>query len=239
MRRIFLVRHGESEANVDKAILLRKPDHAIGLSEKGERQAVEAGRWLEDHLDRVITRAPNPRNGTERPKDLIRMWVSPYRRTRETGAGLMNVLGPSPDGRPPWCEVKEHVLLCEQQYGLFDGILDEDLPKRYPEEHAHYKKCEDFEGRFWARMPLGESRFDVVQRVHQSFGTFHRDNDRHGINNIIVVAHGVTIRAFVMMWTHKPVEWFEAEPNPRNCSIRLIENGEDAGYIFEGFKNRG
>ena len=47
------------------------------------------------------------------------------------------------------------------------------------------------------------------------------------------MAHGVTIRAFVMMWCHKTPEWFDDEPNPKNCSIRYIENGTDYGYIYE------
>ena len=113
---------------------------------------------------------------------------------------------------------------------------DDELPKKYPNEHEHYAKQEAFEGRFWARMPLGESRFDVATRVHQAFGTFHRDNDDHGISNIIVVCHGVTLRAFTMMWLHRTPEWFEAEPNPKNCAVRLIEHGEDKGYVFPGFK---
>jgi len=39
-----------------------------------------------------------------------------------------------------------------------------------------------------------------------------------------------------MQWLHYPVEWFEKELNPQNCSIRLIEDNVDHGYIFEGFK---
>jgi 2,3-bisphosphoglycerate-dependent phosphoglycerate mutase len=38
-----------------------------------------------------------------------------------------------------------------------------------------------------------------------------------------------------MMWCHLSPEWFEAEPNPRNCAIRLIEAGNDEGYVFTGF----
>jgi hypothetical protein len=34
---------------------------------------------------------------------------------------------------------------------------------------------------------------------------------------------------------HLSPEWFEAEANPNNCAIRLIENGADQGYVFEGF----
>ena len=80
-------------------------------------------------------------------------------------------------------------------------------------------------------MPLGESRFDVAVRVHQFFGTIQRDKEKHGIKNIIVVCHGVTLRAFVMMWCHFTPEWFEDEPNPPNGAIRLIQGDNDMGYI--------
>ena len=99
---------------------------------------------------------------------------------------------------------------------------------------AYYEKCKKFEGKLWPKMPLGESRFDVCQRVHQSFGTFHRDNDKHGVDHIIVVAHGTVNRAFVQMWLHKPAEWMHKEPNPKNCSVRAIYGSQDMGYIFDG-----
>ncbi len=209
--RIFLVRHGQSLSNVDLDIHKTMPDHAIPLSPKGEEQAKEAGNRLAELL---------PRRNPEH----VRLWVSPYKRTRQTAEGILSAC-------PMIFDSREHVLLCEQQFGLFDGVLDEELPKRFPEEYRHYVLCERFEGRFWARMPMGESRFDVAQRVHQSFGTFHRDKDRHGIGTIVVVCHGVTLRAFVMMWCHLTPEWFEAERNPKNCAIRLIENGIDRGYL--------
>jgi 2,3-bisphosphoglycerate-dependent phosphoglycerate mutase len=122
--------------------------------------------------------------------------------------------------------------LSEQQFGLFDGIPDADLPTAFPVEYAHYKKQEDFKGKFWAKMPLGESRYDVALRVHQAFGTFHRDAAAHGIHRLIIVAHGISIRAFLLQWLHLPFEWFEEEPNPANCSIRLIQGRADMGYLL-------
>lgn len=225
--RIFLVRHGESLGNVDKQVHCTMADHAIPLSERGYDQAVAAGHRIDQCLRGGSI-------GTIRilSKPYIRLWTSPYRRTRQTAAAIRNNCHWVTDSR-------EHILLCEQQFGLFDGVPDEDLPTRYPAEHAHYKKQQDWGGRFWARMPMGESRFDVATRVHQAFGTFHRDRDRHGIENIIVVCHGVTLRAFIMMWFHHDPEWFEQEPNPGNCAVRLIEQGQDRGYIFNGFDRAG
>ena len=112
-----------------------------------------------------------------------------------------------------------------------EAIYPED---ELPEEWAHYQKCVGFEGKFWARIPLGESRFDVATRVHQAFSTFTRDA-RLGTKDIIVVGHGVMLRAFVMMWCHRTPEWFEQEPNPKNCALRLIDGSNDRGYLFDGF----
>ncbi len=224
--RIYLVRHGQSVANIDPTVHRETPDHAIGLSPEGVEQARKAGEFLRMRRMERLGLTPYEMN---KQCANVRLWMSPYLRARETAHEIVNrnrYIG----------TVREHVLLCEQQFGLFDGVPDEELPRLYPAEHAHYAKCEAFEGRFWARMPLGESRFDVAQRVHQAFGTFHRDAERHGIDDLIIVAHGVTIRAFVMMWCHKSVDWFESEPNPANCSIRMIVDGEDHGYIFEGFR---
>jgi broad specificity phosphatase PhoE len=222
--KIYLVRHGESEFNVDKSLGLIHPDHSFDLTSLGYNQANRMAEFLYEHL-----RADTPKK--------LRIWTSPYQRARETAQAIHSRLqyginNHCYDGS--WCELREHINLVEQQFGLFDGIPDGELPERYPDEQAHYQKHMDEGGRFWARMPLGESRFDVAIRVHASFGTFQRDNDRHGLRDIIIVSHGVTIRAFIMQWLHLSPEWFEEEPNPKNCSVRLLEDGEDKGYIYEG-----
>lgn len=216
MRRIFLVRHGESIANIDKSVHLNTSDHAISLSIKGRQQANAAGQFLQKYIRDI--------NNDIR----CRLWTSPYERTRQTSDGI------EAGSTDIILDRKEHVNLCEQQFGLFDGLEDDELAKRFPAEFEHYKKCEHDLGRFWARMPLGESRFDVAIRVHQAFGTFHRDCDKYGVENIIVVCHGVTLRAFVMQWLHLTPEWFDNERNPGNTWIRLIEGDLDRGYIYKG-----
>ena len=236
VKRIFLVRHGQSMGNVDKTIHQTTADHAIPLSEEGKLQAVRAGEFLGAWFQRLED-APIG-TGTLRP----RLWTSPYLRTRQTSDGIeqgidklpSSIATPRHESVSRILDRREDIALCEQQFGLFDGIPDEDLPLRYPDAHAHYRKQEEFEGRFWARMPMGESRFDVAMRVHQAFGTWQRDAEKHDIDHLIVVSHGVTIRAILMRWLHLPFEWFETERNPKNCSVRLIEDNEDRGYIYTG-----
>lgn len=218
---IFLVRHGFSAGNKDKKVHHDLPDHAIPLAEEGLAQAWASGLAIQHYLF-----------SNNLHKSHVRLWQSPYLRTRQTAAEITKIVWNKGDSIIT--DVREDVALCEQQFGLFDGLSDDELKEKYPNEYAHYEKCERFDGRFWARMPLGESRFDVTLRVHQMFGTWIRDAERHGINTIVVVSHGVTIRAIMMRWLHRTFEWFENEPNPNNCSVRIISSGEDKGYIHNG-----
>lgn len=217
--RIVLVRHGESLGNVDPTVHTTTADHAVPLSERGKQQARTAGAQVAAYLARA----------TEGDRPHVRLWVSPYQRTRQTADGVMETAA-------GWITDRvEHILLCEQQFGLFDGVPEAELAGRFPREFAYYDMQCRFGGKFWARMPQGESRFDVAKRIHQAFGTFHRDALEHGVQNIVVICHGVTLRAFVMMWCHLSPEWFEAEANPSNCAIRVIDDGVDQGYVFAGF----
>lgn len=61
------------------------------------------------------------------------------------------------------------------------------------------------------------------------------DEFHWGINTFVIVAHGITLRALAMMWLNRTPEWFEAEPNPLNCSVRLLDGLRDCGYVFKGF----
>jgi broad specificity phosphatase PhoE len=218
--RILLVRHGESMGNVDPSVHATTADHAVPLSDRGHDQAREAGK----HIARYFEAQDESRH--------VRLWLSPYRRTRETAEALAETAGSQITDRV------EHILLCEQQFGLFDGLTDAQMMERFPHEKTYFDLQCRFGGKFWARMPQGESRFDVAQRIHQAFGTLQRDAVQHGIRDIVVICHGVTLRAFVMMWCHLSPEWFEAEPNPANCAVRLIDHGVDKGYLFAGFPRR-
>lgn len=260
--RLFIVRHGQSKANVNWDENRNVADHAIDLTEIGYEQAKEAGKALAWYLENFISRFSSTR---DRILPQIRLWHSPYRRARQTADAIeetcrLNLMNDDPDkdseshvrwkiqrpngvvtprkaGESYFLDRREHLMLAEEQYGLFDGLSDEERATLYPAENAYYEKCKAHAGRFWAKMPLGESRFELAQRVHQAFGTFHRDAAKHGVRDLVIVAHGTVNRILVMMWKHLPFEWMENEPNPKNCSIRLLEDGADKGYIFKGFDN--
>lgn len=67
-KRIILIRHGESEANVDKYLFGRVPDYTIELTEKGRMQAQEAGQRLKELVG----------------EESLYFYVSPFWRARST-----------------------------------------------------------------------------------------------------------------------------------------------------------
>jgi broad specificity phosphatase PhoE len=66
--RIILVRHGESEGNVDKNHYLTIPDYALNLTMNGIEQARQAGNEIKEII------------GSEK----LHVYLSPYIRTRQT-----------------------------------------------------------------------------------------------------------------------------------------------------------
>ncbi len=53
---------------------------------------------------------------------------------------------------------------------------------------------------------------------------------RHGHDNVVIVGHGVTNRAFEMSFFQHPVDWFERSVNPGNSDVTLIEGTRETGY---------
>lgn len=164
---VILVRHGESEGNVDKKMWWKKPDHTIELTEKGKQQASDAGKRIEaifracdnededeeeeannsaTHDDGTTTQRRKRRR--RRRIRNVHLHVSPFERTTQT-ARL---------ARPFFEHRVRAYKLCprlrEQEFGNIQNAA-------FYEYRAEQKKV----GRFWYRFPTGESGADVLDRV--------------------------------------------------------------------------
>lgn len=214
--RIFLIRHGESVANTGENEKLGFADHRVVLTENGREQARKSAIALKEYLQD---------NNIDLSK--ARSWFSPYDRTKETMEIFNSVLN-----LDKHMDIREDISLTEQQFGLFDSIPDSKWEEMFPNEYRTWNMFKSQKGKFWARLPMGESPFDVAVRVKNFFGTIKRDYERYEIDTLFIFTHGTTLRTFVMQYLHKTVEWYEEEHNPGNCWIRLIDDKEDMGYIY-------
>jgi broad specificity phosphatase PhoE len=172
---IWLVRHGESTANVARRkaelensatidFIGREMD--IPLSEIGVEHSIAVGRWF-------AARAEKPSV----------IFASPYLRTFETArfiagnAGLEDV------------EIFHDERIREREFGIFDRLTWRGSVERYPEE---CRKREEI-GKFYYRPPGGESWCDVALRVRN----FWRDLClHHAQDHVLIVTHEVVVRVF-------------------------------------------
>ncbi len=200
-KHIILIRHGESEGNVNNDVYKTVPDPKIPLTLNGKHQAVETGRKLKTLIG----------------EDTVQFYVSPYLRTRQTYDGLIEGLN-IPDSR----YVRyEDPRIREQDWGHFRGI--EDIGPIQKERYRY--------GSFFYRFPNGESGADVFDRVSTFLETMYRGFQKpHYPHNVIIVTHGLAIRLFLMRWYHQSVEEFESLQTPDNCEYIVMELQSNGKY---------
>ncbi|TKX21320.1 hypothetical protein C1H76_6394 [Elsinoe australis] len=211
-RMIILIRHAQSEGNLNRDVHQIIPDHRVKLTQEGRKQANEAGYRLREML---------------RPDDTIRIFTSPYRRTRETTEGLLKSLtestpesGPSPFSRSA-IKVYEEPRLREQDFGNFQPCSAE--MERMWRERADY-------GHFFYRIPNGESAADAYDRCagfNESLWRSFGDDDFPSV--CILVTHGLMTRVFLMKWYHWTVEYFEDLRNVNHCEFVIMKRQDNAG----------
>ena len=142
-------------------------------------------------------------------------YISPHWRTRETFKYI------SESFESATIRTREEPRIREQEWGHLRNLEEF---KKIDKERAEF-------GRFYFRMPNGESPADVYDRVSDFFGTLHRDFDKQAFpENCIIITHGMTIRLFLMRWFHWTVEEFEEIKNPDNCAVIIMEKQENGRY---------
>ena len=201
-QRIILVRHGESEANIDLTLHESKPDAHMALTARGWEQARALGARL-----RAEERARGEGGGG------VQFLVSSYRRTRETLSGVLDGGDwPSRELAP----VIEEPRLREQEFGMYQDAR----------AIAATMEARRRIGAFYFRFPDGESGADVHDRVHDLVEDLHRLfrrpawRARGGMRpkTVVIVTHGLTARLFLMKWFRLSV--LQVSGGPRATAAR-------------------
>lgn len=201
--RIILVRHGQSEGNVNKAIYREKPDYAVHLTELGRKQSHDVGKKLNQLIG---------------PYERVKFYVSPMWRTRETALEIKKWFM-----QRQLDKMYEDPRLREQELGLQGG-------KSFT---VGFEKERDDYGNFYWQFPGGESAADVYDRISDFLNTLWRDFQKDNFpENVIIVTHGTAMRIFLMRWFHYSVEKFESIKNPKNCGTFIIEKESDGEHYW-------
>lgn len=176
------------------------------LTERGHKQAQQAGRLLRDLLEE---------------DDSICFYTSPYRRTRETLCEIRDQLKDLGIRQ----KVYEEPRMREQDFGNFQGTPEE--MRDIWLERARY-------GHFFYRIPHGESAADVYDRCASFNETLFRQFSRDDFPSVLVlVTHGIWARVFLQKWFRWSVEYFENLQNVPHCSWLVMRQREDRRYVLE------
>ena len=208
-KRIILIRHAESEGNVDETMYTRKPDHRIELTDKGKAQAREAGKRLRDLLG---------------PDETVYVHVSPYLRTMQTLYELGMAVGPD-----RVLGVREEPRIREQDFGNFQDATMRELKRervgfgrffyRFPNGESAADVCDRV------------TSFRETLRNDIDFGRFNCDarGCRTDDCTIVIVTHGLTLRVFLMRWYKWTTAMFSVLRNQTAPELAIMERGAGAG----------
>ena len=225
--RIYIIRHGQSEANLDESLHKSVRDEDIKLTQQGQVQAMKTGDWLGGHFAKL-------RQGDAPQK--IRVFSSPFERVRHTRELIMR--GVTDKGAEVEIMVPD-INLREKSHGVYAGYSEEELRASFSAEYDYYSGEMKAGGErlYKVRPPGGDSYEDIEHNVDKVIPAI-RAAEADGVTDLVIVAHSRSNRVLIKQLTGKSVEEFFKDPSQPNASVRMLEiNGPgpavDKGYIFD------
>ena len=195
--RLFLIRHGESIANVDSSVYSHTPDWRIPLTDLGLTQAEECGKDLKSII------------GDQR----VYFYGSPYMRAQQT---LNKIAAHFDDNQVEG--VREDARLREQEMGNFQPV--EDMKRVWGERSKQGRFFFRFPGG-----ESGADVCDRASSFMDSLFR-EREMADDCAENVVIVFHGLMMRLFIARWYKLPLEMFDAMYNPPNGKVLLMERDE-------------
>lgn len=101
--------------------------------------------------------------------------------------------------------------------GEVEGIPREDFEKNYPiEYHNFWNNAVEYNPSAYC----GESYSEVLERVQKGLDKIISENKD---GNILVISHGVTLKAIFNIINNKGIDEFSKQPVPENTSTTIVE----------------
>jgi 2,3-bisphosphoglycerate-dependent phosphoglycerate mutase len=195
--KLILVRHGQSVWNVEN---LFTGWHDVDLSDQGRKEAAQAGRELLNEKLTIDIAFTSVLKRAIRTLWLIldemdRMWIPVERswRLNERHYGALQGLNKAQT-------VEKH---GEAQVKIWRRSYDIPPPKLEPSDERHPRFDPRYAGIDIAELPTAESLKDTLQRVLPYWHSRIAPELRAG-RNVMVAAHGNSLRAMVKMLDNVP-----------------------------------
>ncbi|WET70087.1 2,3-bisphosphoglycerate-dependent phosphoglycerate mutase [Sphingobacterium sp.] len=190
MAKLFLVRHGQSQWNLENRFTGWQD---VDITELGQQEARQAGLALANE-----------------PIDIA--YTSTLIRAQHTLSIILHEMGDPP------IPIVIDAALNERGYGKLEGLNKAETAEKYGAEQVH----------IWRRSfdvppPGGESLKDTYERVIPYYERFIAPKLKEG-KNVLVVAHGNSLRALIMFLEHL---------SPEQILEREIATGQPIKYQIE------
>lgn len=204
--RIILIRHGESQANIDSKIYDVVPDNKIELSENGISQAFEAGIKLKNVIK----------------DESVFFYVSPLKRTKQTFEGIIKSIS---NNRYSFTEDPR---LREQEWGNYqDSSKIREIMEARDKVGKFYYRFQTGESGSDVYDRASEFLDSLFRDLDCNSSTSMKSKRN---DNIVLVTHGLFIRLFLMRFFKLSVDQFEKMRNPKNTEMIILEKSETGKY---------
>jgi len=215
---LVIIRHGESEMNVRRAIAKHEGDatdrlaHGIRdadvpLTERGIEQARETGRAMAKEFGRFDA-----------------AYVSPHFRSRQTFEAIRESLDYE-------MQVNLEDRVREKEFGIISQYTKQGIAKHFPQEAERL----DLEGAYYYRPLGGESYPDIGLRLHSFIHSLYQ---HQAGNRVLVVTH-----AAVVAMMRKLLERFDEKTmlkldglthgahEVKNSSLTIYQYNKEVNYL--------
>jgi len=230
-RTVTLIRHGESEGNVNADLFQTKPDSMMKLTELGWAQARMAGKTLREQIIK--------QNG----KNSIHFIVSPYVRTMETFHAIASAWC-DPDKEFGDIEDRNERLSAWYERLAMEGLTWLEDPRIREQDFGNYQDAHAVKkaqierrqfGAFYYRFLNGESGSDVFDRVSTFFDSLWRSfHYPDHAQNYVLVTHGISIRVLLARYFHYSIDQFHMMKNPTNCEMVILQHDGEGKLQLNG-----
>jgi len=195
----IFIRHGETNDNIGK-VFAGWTDSK--LSKKGERQVTAATNKLQLEL-----------KGNEK----ITLYSSPLHRTKVLAQAVEESLNEDRKSAKIQCNYMED--LKEVNFGIFEGLNQTDIEKRYPKE---WKLLMGNYGNY--SIPEGETLEDFHQRIVKLLQKIQAEGNDEETR--IIITHGGVVQSALIHFLDLPMEsrWHFSIPNTGIVKIEVVKD---------------
>jgi len=206
-KRLILIRHGESEGNVDHHIYETVADGQLHLTEEGWKQARCAGKALK----RIVGDEP------------VKFMVSPYVRTRETLNAVVE-----PWGTLANVDWYEDPRIREQDFGNFQDV---EAVQKAKKERANFGPFFYRMTNGESPSDVYDRLSSFFESMYRDWDRFPLEEVKN--LNYVIVCHGITIACFLMRLFKYSVDDFHNYQNFSNAEFCVLDRGVNDKYSLE------